>query len=287
MECPQLAVAWESYQSNICNGLTTLQQRGEFVDMTLAADGHLVKVHRMVLCLVSPYIKNLIASVDCPHPVIFLNDISYEVLQAILQYIYTGEVIVSKENFKSFMTAGRALRIRGLDDVAVNEDTVKGDQINMNEYNNEVSENLNVVKESTGTESMDDTLINTDEGMHEPEANDGTKEPTLQYSLSNHGNLQLVLNRYVYNMKYYSRKSGNRSWKCVDGSGKEPRCRASVLTNNSRVVRRTGLHNHPFHDKKIIKKIQRGGTFTTLKAAQTEVQLRRHQTENKPMDNLK
>lgn len=73
MECPQLAVAWESYQSNICNGLTTLQQRGEFVDMTLAADGHLVKVHRMVLCLVSPYIKNLIASVDCPHPVIFLN----------------------------------------------------------------------------------------------------------------------------------------------------------------------------------------------------------------------
>lgn len=41
--------------------------------MTLAADGHLVKVHQMLLALASPYLKELICSAPCPHPVIFLN----------------------------------------------------------------------------------------------------------------------------------------------------------------------------------------------------------------------
>lgn len=41
--------------------------------MTLAADGCLVKVHRNILALASPYIKAMLKSVDCQHPVIFLN----------------------------------------------------------------------------------------------------------------------------------------------------------------------------------------------------------------------
>lgn len=48
-------------------------QNGEFVDMTLAADGHLVKVHQVIIALASPYIKELISTAQCPHPVIFLN----------------------------------------------------------------------------------------------------------------------------------------------------------------------------------------------------------------------
>lgn len=48
-------------------------QNEEFVDMTLAADGHHVKVHQMVMALASPYIKDLISSAACPHPIIFLN----------------------------------------------------------------------------------------------------------------------------------------------------------------------------------------------------------------------
>lgn len=50
-----------------------ISQNGEFVDMTLAADGHLVKVHQVIIALASPYLKELIASAQCPHPVIFLN----------------------------------------------------------------------------------------------------------------------------------------------------------------------------------------------------------------------
>ncbi|KOB68768.1 Mod(Mdg4) protein [Operophtera brumata] len=70
----QFSLAWDSYKSNICSGFSALQQNGEFVDMTLAADGHLVKVHQVLVALASPYLKDMIASAaPCSHPVIYLN----------------------------------------------------------------------------------------------------------------------------------------------------------------------------------------------------------------------
>lgn len=50
-----------------------LLQNGELVDMTLAADGHVVKVHQVLIALASPYLKELITSIPSQHPVIFLN----------------------------------------------------------------------------------------------------------------------------------------------------------------------------------------------------------------------
>lgn len=41
--------------------------------MTLAAEGHLVQVHQNIVALASPYLKAMILSAACQHPVIFLN----------------------------------------------------------------------------------------------------------------------------------------------------------------------------------------------------------------------
>ncbi|KAL4718378.1 hypothetical protein ACJJTC_015255 [Scirpophaga incertulas] len=110
----QFSLTWDEYKKNICNGLSSLQQNGDFVDMTLAADGHFVKVHQVIIALTSPYIRNLIKSADCSHPVIFLNKISYTTLSSILEYIYTGEVIVAVENLNEFIEAGKELHIKRL-----------------------------------------------------------------------------------------------------------------------------------------------------------------------------
>lgn len=113
----RVSLSWDAYERNICNGLGLLQQRGEFVDMTLAADGYHVKVHQIVLSLVSPYIKDLIRAAECPHPVIFLNKVSYDTLQSILEYAYTGEAVVDPERLDCFLQACRELHITGLQDV--------------------------------------------------------------------------------------------------------------------------------------------------------------------------
>lgn len=54
--------------------------------MTLAADGHIVKVHQMIIAVASPYLKELILSAPCPHPVIFLN-VSWIKIKQVFFYI--------------------------------------------------------------------------------------------------------------------------------------------------------------------------------------------------------
>lgn len=47
--------------------------------MTIAAEGHLVKVHQNIIALASPYIKEMLRSASCPHPIVFLNVISFTI----------------------------------------------------------------------------------------------------------------------------------------------------------------------------------------------------------------
>ncbi|XP_072938991.1 uncharacterized protein [Epargyreus clarus] len=119
MSQSQYSLSWEAHVRNVCDGLSSLQQNGELVDMTLAADGHTVKVHQVVLALASPFFKELITSVKCPHPVIFLNKVKHATLSAILEYIYTGEVLVSLEHLNDLVEAAKELHIKGLKDMKV------------------------------------------------------------------------------------------------------------------------------------------------------------------------
>ncbi|OWR41073.1 putative zinc finger protein and BTB domain-containing [Danaus plexippus plexippus] len=114
MAIAQYNLVWNSYKNNICNGFAMLQQKAEFVDMTLVAGGHLVKVHKNIVALASPYIKHMIQSAPCEHPVIFLSSITHEILSYILEYIYTGEVNVEVDKIKSFINAATELHITGI-----------------------------------------------------------------------------------------------------------------------------------------------------------------------------
>lgn len=42
--------------------------------MTIAADGHVVKVHQALIALASPYLKEIIQSTPAnQHPIVYLN----------------------------------------------------------------------------------------------------------------------------------------------------------------------------------------------------------------------
>lgn len=312
----KFSVSWDAYQKNICNGLSALQQRGEFVDMTLAADGHHVKVHKMVMSLVSPYIKELISSADCAHPVIFLNQISFKTLCAILEYIYTGEVLVEKENLNSFVLAGKALHIKGLKDMSVQhtmsvtnptsqqntkdmsvkdeKDLIKVAPINVNKdqnmhevYINEDISNMDEVMDNTYDDSMEQNDYCIDNKIQESTPESMSQTPTIQYTISNQGNLQMVLNRYMYYLTYTGRTSGHRRWQCIDNHTRRHKCPASVITKNDLIVQRIAAHNHPFHDQKILKKVQAGSIFSALQQAELQGKMmQKDRTERTPSTSL-
>ncbi|XP_072938958.1 uncharacterized protein [Epargyreus clarus] len=156
MSMTQYCLSWDSHKNNVCNGFTNLQQNDEFVDMTLAADGHLVNVHKSIFALASPYIKTILQSIPNKYPVVFLNNISHEILNYILTYVYTGEVSVEVDKIKSFMKAAKDLHISGLSSMAapkVGPD--KSESINILE-NRTINSNVvpNSVTETENDEAM-------------------------------------------------------------------------------------------------------------------------------------
>ncbi|CAH0714145.1 unnamed protein product, partial [Brenthis ino] len=309
----QFSLSWDEHVQNICSGLSLLQQNGEFVDMTLAADGYLVKVHQVIIALSSPFLKDLISSAQCPHPVIILNKISHNTLAAILEYIYTGEVLVAIEDLNELIDAAKDLHIKGLQEMNLSQaltserqkspevfSTQMGgldpeDDICYFEISNPSDDISKIEQKSCNVLINDVRSINdsTEELYKEPDieiedrteitpdmlpphlqklvtssAEEQASLGTLQYTVSNQGSLQMILNRFIYYLKYTNRDK-SRQWRCVDYINNY-KCPAYVVTKDDVVVQRISAHNHPFHDKKILKKVKTGAIFSALIGAEKE-----------------
>ncbi|GAB0095811.1 Zinc finger C2H2 superfamily [Sergentomyia squamirostris] len=105
---------WHNFQKNVSIQFERLREDEDLVDITFACEGRQIRAHKLVLFACSPYFKQLLKSNPCKHPVFFMNDVKFEVLKAILEYMYLGEVHVSNDNLKEFMKVAESLKIRGL-----------------------------------------------------------------------------------------------------------------------------------------------------------------------------
>jgi len=63
------------------------------------------------------------------HPIFFLKDVKYTELQALIQYMYRGEVNIHQEDLNSLLAVAQALKIRGLADVERNTNSISSDTI--------------------------------------------------------------------------------------------------------------------------------------------------------------
>lgn len=101
-----------------------MRDEEDLVDITFACEGRKIGAHKLVLFSCSPYFKDLLSNNKSSHPVFFFHDISYDILKAILEYMYMGEVHITNENLKDFIRVAEALQIRGLSkDTSTTEDT--------------------------------------------------------------------------------------------------------------------------------------------------------------------
>ena len=62
------------------------------MDVTLLCDGGSFPAHRLVLAACSPYFASLFSTLDSTHPLIFLRDVKQTELEALLEFIYRGQV---------------------------------------------------------------------------------------------------------------------------------------------------------------------------------------------------
>ncbi|MCL4125224.1 UNVERIFIED_CONTAM: hypothetical protein GTU68_051538 [Idotea baltica] len=110
----QFSLRWNNFGATMTSALNTLQQLGDFVDVTLAAEGMQLKAHKVVLSACSPYFREILKSNPCQHPVIILREVNIDDLESVLTFMYEGEVNVTQPRLHTFMRLAEALQVKGL-----------------------------------------------------------------------------------------------------------------------------------------------------------------------------
>ncbi|XP_052122597.1 longitudinals lacking protein isoform X6 [Frankliniella occidentalis] len=117
----QFCLRWNNHQSTLISVFDSLLERGAMVDCTLAAEGQCLQAHKVVLSACSPYLETLLSQHYDKHPILLLKDVKFYELQAMMDYMYRGEVNVAQDKLGMFLKAAESLQIKGLSDSGGNE----------------------------------------------------------------------------------------------------------------------------------------------------------------------
>ena len=112
IEPEKFFLKWNAFQANVNKSYRELRLSGHFSVVTLASeDVHNFPCHKVILCS-SPHLASLLSS---PHssPLLLPNTKNHQ-LEAILDFIYHGEVEVDKYHLISFLALAERLQLKGL-----------------------------------------------------------------------------------------------------------------------------------------------------------------------------
>lgn len=121
----QFSLSWNNFHGNLTKGFAGLLGNGEFVDVTIAVEGHLLQAHKVILSICSPYFKKMFQLNPCQHPIVVLRDVTHKAMRDLLQFMYHGEVSVKREDLTSFIGTAEVLQIKGLTNKETEEDNEK------------------------------------------------------------------------------------------------------------------------------------------------------------------
>ncbi|MCL4147383.1 UNVERIFIED_CONTAM: hypothetical protein GTU68_030684, partial [Idotea baltica] len=109
-----LSLKWNNHQSHFVDILTFLREQEIFIDATLACGGKLYPAHKFVLSTCSDYFKQMFTKNPNKHPIVFMKDVTCRDLEALLDFMYNGEVNVPQSSLGSLIKTAEGLQIKGL-----------------------------------------------------------------------------------------------------------------------------------------------------------------------------
>ncbi|KAK2711667.1 protein tramtrack, beta isoform-like isoform X3 [Artemia franciscana] len=114
MGSQEFCLKWNNHHITLVSVLDRLLSSETLVDATLVAEGKSIRVHRVVLAACSTYFQDIVDLHQDKSLVIFLKDVKYVELQALVDYMYRGEVRVAQNSLASLIRTAESLKIKGL-----------------------------------------------------------------------------------------------------------------------------------------------------------------------------
>ena len=108
---------WNSYESNISSSFRELREDSEFFDVTLCCDNgiDIVQAHKVILAACSPFFRDILSHQKSQqNPLLYLKGICLKDLQAVLEFMYHGEVNLAQDSLNNFLEVAEELAIKGL-----------------------------------------------------------------------------------------------------------------------------------------------------------------------------
>ncbi|XP_043521663.1 MATH and LRR domain-containing protein PFE0570w-like isoform X5 [Frieseomelitta varia] len=166
---------WADHARYISEKFSRLLARQALVDVTLVCEEQKLRVHKLVLASNSTYfehlkkpclmdilfttyeehllnIKEILQDLG-QEPIIFLKDLNFEILKAMVEFMYCGETTIPYQLLSPLLTATKTFKVKELTTVV---DTMMNSNVGRSEIN------INMDKEVTKSEIISDTCNNID-----------------------------------------------------------------------------------------------------------------------------
>ena len=113
---------WNDFESNVSGAFRELRAESDFFDVTLACDnsqGRTLQAHKVILSACSSFFKQMLrnavmAAPGHPNPLLYLRGVRFSDLEAVLDFMYHGEVNVAQDDLNSFLAVAEDLQVKGL-----------------------------------------------------------------------------------------------------------------------------------------------------------------------------
>ncbi|XP_065217037.1 protein abrupt-like [Planococcus citri] len=166
-----------NFQSGIFSFLQKFRQDEHFLDVLLNCKGGEIHAHRIVLSLYSPYFYDKLKEHVDPQTSLSLENIPINIMQALLKFMYEGEVNLDAFVIHDFLKFGHELKISGFpsneDDTNISsftQETAEEEMKNLSIVSSDEDKGCNL---SNNVESRkDETESDPVDNLIDPEAED-------------------------------------------------------------------------------------------------------------------
>ena len=123
MEVSGYNLSWSTFSRHLAQLSRELHSEKYFSDVTLVSDDLVqTEAHRIILSASSPLLKSLLMISPRGQTQLFLKGVKHQQLEAVLKFLYYGEVTVPSDEISEFLRAGSDLEITELGNIIEKKD---------------------------------------------------------------------------------------------------------------------------------------------------------------------
>ena len=113
MSSDKFCLKWNNFESTVSCAFKDIWEEKELFDVTIACEDEQLQAHRLILSACSPFFKTVFYRNKHEHPLIYLKGISAKDMEAVLNFMYNGEVNVAQDDLNSFLQVAEDLKVKG------------------------------------------------------------------------------------------------------------------------------------------------------------------------------